>query len=186
MIKLKTLLPKHIVVEAMPGQIGAVAAATNRNKGAADSEEPSSASDEFYMWVNYNPVYNKSAQFNCKLENVEIYKQEEKPEGGGFFKKLGAKISKALGGDSTVTLTFSSPRIKEKIGLILVSKDNKFKAATLSSSSEQLQAAITKEHAPKFINYLINQSKWKNELKQSFPDIDKQLTPESFEAIKLK
>jgi hypothetical protein len=86
MIKLKTLLPKHVVAEAMPGQIGAVAAATNRNKGAADSEEPSSASDEFYMWVNYNPVYKKSAQFNCKLEMLKFTNKKKNQKVVDFLK----------------------------------------------------------------------------------------------------
>lgn len=182
MIKLKTLLPEHIVKEAMPGQIGAVAAASLNAKNAKD-EEPSSASDEFYMWVKYDPLRKKSAQFNCKIENVSIYsgqKSSEKPTDGGFFKKLGAKIAKAFASDSTITVTLSSPSIKEKIGLFLVMKDDKFKAVT-SSTAQELQASVTKEHAPKFINYLIKQSKWKNELKENFPDIEKQLTPESFE-----
>ena len=186
MIKLKTLLPEHIVKEAMPGQIGAVAAASLNTKNAED-EEPSSAPDEFHMWVKYDPLRKRSAQFNCKIENVNIDNQQkssEKPTDGGFFKKLGAKIAKALASDSTITITLSSPRVKEKIGLFLVMKDDKFKAVT-SSTAQELQAALTKEQAPKFISYLLGQSKWKDKLKENFPNIDKQLTPESFVAAKI-
>jgi len=177
---------KAFVKEALPGQIGAVAAASLNAKNAKD-EEPSSASDEFYVLVKYDPLRKKSARFNCKIENIKIDNQQkssEKSTGGGFFKNIGAKIAKALASDSTITIILSSPRVDEKIGLFLVMKDDKFKAVT-SSTAQELQAVIEKEQAPKFINYLLGQSKWKDKLKENFPNIDKQLTPESFETGKL-
>lgn len=182
MIKLKTLLPEHVINEAPPGGIGGVAAATLNRKNRRD-EEPSSASDEFLLWVKYDALYNRTSKINCKLEAVEIVKEEEKPAGGGFFKKLAANISKALGGVSTITCLFSSENLDEQVILALALKNDKFQAVARSKTSNY-QGVVTEEHASKFIKYLINQSKWKNEISENFPDIEKQLTPDSFQSLK--
>ncbi len=172
--KLKTM--KHLktfesykVNELLAGHMGAVHSAT-RNMKSASGEEPSDKADEFSLSICTNPLYKKFANYNYKLKDVKFEKVEPKK---GF-------ISKMFSGSSTIDFTFSKVGDDSNAFLSLKFKDGKFVLAN-SSTSDQVMATIPDgEQAHKFIKYLLDQSQWKDKLKESFSDIDKTLTKESF------
>ncbi len=157
------------VNELLAGHMGAVHSAT-RNMKSASGEESSDKPDEFSLSICTNPLYKKFANYNYKLKNVKFEKVEPKK---GF-------ISKLFSGDSTIEFTFSKVSDDSSAFLSLKFKGDKFVLAN-SSTSDQVMATIPDDvQADKFINYLLGQSQWKDKLKESFPDIDKSLTKESF------
>jgi len=155
--------------EALAGHMGAVHSAT-RNMGVASGEEPSDKADEFSLSICTNPLYKKFANYNYKLKNVEFEKVEPKK---GFMSKL-------FSGSSSIEFTFSKVKDNSDASLTVKLKGDKF-VLNNSSTSEDVMATIPDaEKAKKFINFLLGQSQWKDELTKNFENIKESLTIESF------
>lgn len=155
--------------EALAGHMGAVHSAT-RNMGVASGEEPSDKSDEFSLYICTNPLYKKFANYNYKLKNVEFEKVEPKK---GFMSKL-------FSGSSSIQFTFSKVKDNSDASLTVKLKGDKF-VLNNSSTSEDVMATIPDaEKAKKFLNFLLGQSQWKDELTKNFENIKESLTVESF------
>jgi hypothetical protein len=155
--------------EALAGHMGAVHSAT-RNMGVASGEEPSDKADEFSLYICTNPLYKKFANYNYKLKNVEFEKVEPKK---GFMSKL-------FSGSSSIEFTFSKVKDNSDASLTVKLKGDKF-VLNNSSTSEDVMATIPDaEKAKKFINFLLGQSQWKDELTKNFENIKESLTVESF------
>jgi hypothetical protein len=155
--------------EALAGHMGAVHSAT-RNMGVDSGEEPSDKADEFSLSICTNPLYKKFANYNYKLKNVEFEKVEPKK---GFMSKL-------FSGSSSVKFTFSKVKDNSDASLTVKLKGDKF-VLNNSSTSEDVMATIPDaEKAKKFINFLLGQSQWKDELTKNFESIKESLTVESF------
>lgn len=154
--------------EALAGHMGAVHSAT-RNMGVASGEEPSDKADEFSLSICTNPLYKKFANYNYKLKNVEFEKVEPKK---GFMSKL-------FSGSSSIEFTFSKVKDNSDASLTVKLKGDKF-VLNNSSTSEDVMATIPDvEKSKKFLNYLLGQSQWKDELTKNFENIKESLTPES-------
>ena len=154
--------------EALAGHMGAVHSAT-RNMGVASGEEPSDKADEFSLYICTNPLYKKFANYNYKLKNVEFEKVEPKK---GFMSKL-------FSGSSSIQFTFSKVKDNSDAFLTVKLKGDKFVLIN-SSTSEDVMATIPDvEKSKKFLNYLLGQSQWKDELTKNFENIKESLTPES-------
>ena len=155
--------------EALAGHMGAVHSAT-RNMGVASGEEPSDKADEFSLYICTNPLYKKFANYNYKLKNVEFEKVEPKK---GFMSKL-------FSGSSSIQFTFSKVKDNSDAFLTVKLKGDKF-VLNNSSTSEDVMATIPDvEKSKKFLNYLLGQSQWKDELTKNFENIKESLTVESF------
>jgi hypothetical protein len=155
--------------EALAGHMGAVHSAT-RNMGVASGEEPSDKADEFSLYICTNPLYKKFANYNYKLKNVEFEKVEPKK---GFMSKL-------FSGSSSIEFTFSKVKDNSDASLTVKLKGDKF-VLNNSSTSEDVMATIPDaEKAKKFVNFLLGQSQWKDELNKNFENIKESLTVESF------
>lgn len=154
--------------EALAGHMGAVHSAT-RNMSVALGEEPSDKADEFSLYICTNPLYKKFANYNYKLKNVEFEKVEPKK---GFMSKL-------FSGSSSIQFTFSKVKDNSDAFLTVKLKGDKF-VLNNSSTSEDVMATIPDaEKSKKFLNYLLGQSQWKDELTKNFENIKESLTPES-------
>lgn len=154
--------------EALSGHMGAVHSAT-KNMKSASGEEASDKADEFSLSICTNPLYKKFANYNYKLKNVKTEKAEPKK---GF-------ISKLFSGSSSIQFTFTKVKDNSEAFLTLKLKGDKF-VLNNSSTSEDIMATIPDvEQAKKFINYLLGQSQWKDELTKNFENIKTSLTPES-------
>jgi hypothetical protein len=154
--------------EALAGHMGAVHSAT-RNMKSASGEEPSDKSDEFSLHICTDPLYKKFANYNYKLKDVEIEKVEPKK---GFMSKL-------FSGSSSIDFTFTKVKDNSEAFLSLKLKGDKFVLAN-SSTSENIMATIPDlEQAKKFLNFLLGQSQWKDELTKNFENIKESLTIES-------
>ena len=154
--------------EALAGHMGAVHSAT-RNMGVASGEEPSDKADEFSLYICTNPLYKKFANYNYKLKNVEFEKVEPKK---GFMSKL-------FSGSSSIQFTFSKVKDNSDASLTVKLKGDKF-VLNNSSTSEDVMATIPDaEKAKKFLNFLLGQSQWKDELTKNFENIKESLTIES-------
>ena len=154
--------------EALAGHMGAVHSAT-RNMKSASGEEPSDKTDEFSLSICTNPIYRKFANYNYKLKNVEIEKAEPKK---GF-------ISKLFSGSSSIQFTFTKVKDNSEAFLTLKLKGDKFVLNNSSRSEDVMGTLPDAEQAKKFINFLLGQSQWKDELTKNFENIKTSLTPES-------
>jgi len=154
--------------EALAGHMGAVHSAT-KNMRSASGEDVSDKVDEFSLSICTNPLYKRFANYNYKLKNVKFEKVEPKK---GFMSKL-------FSGSSSIEFTFTKVSDKSEAFLTLKLKGDKF-ILNNSSTSEDVMATIPDaEQAKKFINYLLGQSQWKDELTKNFENIKTLLTPES-------
>ena len=154
--------------EALAGHMGAVHSAT-RNMGSASGEEPSTKSDEFSLHICTDPLYKRFANYNYKLKDVEIEKVEPKK---GFMSKL-------FSGSSSIVFTFSKLKDNSDAYLTVKLKGDKFILANSSTSEDVMATIPDAEKAKKFLNFLLGQSQWKDELTKSFENIKESLTPES-------
>jgi hypothetical protein len=154
--------------EALAGHMGAVHSAT-RNMGVASGEEPSDKADEFSLLICTNPLYKKFANYNYKLKNVEFEKVEPKK---GFMSKL-------FSGSSSIEFTFSKVKDNSDASLTVKLKGDKFVLNNSSTSEDVMGTLPDAEQAKKFINFLLGQSQWKDELTKNFENIKTSLTPES-------
>ena len=154
--------------EALAGHMGAVHSAT-RNMGVASGEEPSDKADEFSLYICTNPLYKKFANYNYKLKNVEFEKVEPKK---GFMSKL-------FSGSSSIQFTFSKVKDNSDASLTVKLKGDKFVLNNSSTSEDVMGTLPDGEQAKKFINFLLGQSQWKDELTKNFENIKTSLTPES-------
>lgn len=155
--------------EALAGHMGAVHSAT-RNMGVASGEEPSDKADEFSLSICTNPLYKKFANYNYKLKDVEFEKVEPKK---GFMSKL-------FSGSSSIQFTFSKLKDNSDAFLTVKLKGDKFILANSSTSEDVMATIPDAEKAKKFLNYLLGQSQWKDELTKNFENIKESLTVESF------
>jgi hypothetical protein len=154
--------------EALAGHMGAVHSAT-RNMGVASGEEPSDKADEFSLYICTNPLYKKFANYNYKLKNVEFEKVEPKK---GFMSKL-------FSGSSSIQFTFSKVKDNSDAFLTVKLKGDKFVLNNSSTSEDVMVTIPDVEKSKKFLNYLLGQSQWKDELTKNFENIKESLTPES-------
>ena len=154
--------------EALAGHMGAVHSAT-RNMGVASGEEPSDKADEFSLYICTNPLYKKFANYNYKIKNVEIEKVEPKK---GFMSKL-------FSGSSYIQFTFTKVSDNSEALLTLKLKGDKFVLNNSSTTEDVMGTLPDAEQAKKFINFLLGQSQWKDELTKNFENIKTSLTPES-------
>jgi hypothetical protein len=154
--------------EALAGHMGAVHSAT-RNMKSASGEEPSDKADEFSLSICTNPIYKKFANYNYKLKNVEFEKVEPKK---GFMSKL-------FSGSSSIEFTFSKVKDNSDAFLTVKLKGDKFILANSSTSEDVMATIPDAEKATKFLNFLLGQSQWKDELTKNFENIKESLTPES-------
>lgn len=155
--------------EALAGHMGAVHSAT-RNMGVASGEEPSDKADEFSISICTNHLYKKFAHYNYKLKNVEFEKVEPKK---GF-------ISKLFSGSSSIVFTFTKVKDNSDAFLTVKLKGDKFVLANSSTSEDVMATIPDAEKAKKFLNFLLGQSQWKDELTKNFENIKESLTTESF------
>jgi hypothetical protein len=138
--------------------------------GVASGEEPSDKADEFSLSICTNPLYKKFANYNYKLKNVEFEKVEPKK---GF-------ISKLFSGSSSIDITFSKVKDNSDALLTLKLKGDKFVLANSSTTEDVMATIPNAEQAKKFLNFLLGQSQWKDELTKNFENIKESLTVESF------
>lgn len=157
------------VNELLAGHGGAVHAAT-RNISSAEGEEPSDKPDEFSLTICTNPLYKRYAKYNYKLKDVKFEKVEPKK---GFMSKL-------FSGSSTIDFEFSKVKDNKEALLTLKLKNDKFILANSTTSDKTFGTIQDDDQADKFIKFLLNQSQWKDKLKESFPNIVELLTKESF------
>ena len=149
--------------------MGAVHSAT-RNMGGASGEEPSDKADEFSLSICTNPLYKRFANYNYKLKNVEFEKVEPKK---GFMSKL-------FSGSSSIEFTFSKVKDNSDASLTVKLKGDKFILANSTTTEDVMATIPNAEQVKKFINFLLGQSQWKDELVKSFENIKESLTVESF------
>jgi hypothetical protein len=155
--------------ELLAGHMGAVHSAT-RNMGGASGEEPSDKADEFSLSICTNPLYKRFANYNYKLKNVEFEKVEPKK---GF-------ISKLFSGSSAIEFTFSKVKDNSDASLTVKLKGDKFILANSTTTEDVMATIPNAEQAKKFLDYLLGQSQWKDELTKNFENIKESLTVESF------
>jgi hypothetical protein len=155
--------------ELLAGHMGAVHSAT-RNMGGASGEEPSDKADEFSLSICTNPLYKRFANYNYKLKNVEFEKVEPKK---GFMSKL-------FSGSSSIEFTFSKVKDNSDASLTVKLKGDKFILANSSTTEDVMATIPNAEQAKKFLDYLLGQSQWKDELTKNFENIKESLTVESF------
>lgn len=155
--------------ETLAGHMGAVHSAT-RNMKSASGEEASDKADYFSLSICTNPLYKKFANYNYKLKDVKIEKVETKK---GFMSKL-------FSGNSSINFTFSKVKDNSDAFLTLKLKGDKFILSNSSTSENTMATIPDAEQANKFINYLLSQSQWKDELSKHFENIKDLLTVESF------
>jgi hypothetical protein len=136
---------------------------------SASGEEPSDKTDEFSLSICTNPIYRKFANYNYKLKEVEIDKVEPKK---GFMSKL-------FSGSSSIQFTFTKVKDNSEAFLTLKLKGDKFVLNNSSTSEDVMGTLPDAEQAKKFINYLVGQSQWKDELVKNFENIKDILTIES-------
>jgi hypothetical protein len=154
--------------EALAGHMGAVHSATRNIKDAA-GEEPSDKPDEFSLVICTNPLYKRFAKYNYKLTDVKIEKVEPKK---GFMSKL-------FSGSSTIDFTFEKVSDKSKAFMTMKLKGEKFILANSTTTENTMATIQDDEQAKKFVNYLLNQSKYKEELVKNFENIKEILTTDS-------
>lgn len=154
--------------EALAGHMGAVHSAT-RNMSSASGEEPSDKADEFSLSICTNPLYKKFANYNYKLKDVKFEKVEPKK---GFMSKL-------FSGSSSIEFTFTKIKDNSEAFLTVKLKGDKFVLSNSSTSEDIMGTLPDAEQAKKFINYLLTQSQWKDELIKNFENIKELLTIES-------
>jgi hypothetical protein len=155
--------------EALAGHMGAVHSAT-RNMQSASGEEPSDKADEFSLSICTNPLYKRFANYNYKLKDVKIEKAEPKK---GF-------ISKLFSGSSSINFLFSKVSDNSEALLTVKLKGDKFVLANSSTTTDVMATIPESEQSKKFINYLLSQSDWKDELVKNFENIKEILTIDSF------
>lgn len=185
MIKLKTLIPEHVVKKQHLLEKSDI---VYKNSTEAEDEKASSAPDEFLIWINYYPLLNKAAKFNAKLTDVRTYLPKDDvqdKEDSGFFKKLGKSFLKAISGANKpgIDFEFTAPRFEGVASMGVDYKDGKFtlgKVRGFSGSSDEVPGYLTDEAVDKFIKYLLTRSEYADALKQAFPDIETTLKPDAF------
>jgi hypothetical protein len=155
--------------EALAGHMGAVHSAT-RNMKSASGEEASDKADEFSLSICTNPLYKRFANYNYKLKNVEFEKVEPKK---GFMSKL-------FSGSSAIEFTFSKVKDNSDASLTVKLKGDKFILANSTTTEDVMATIPDAEKAKKFLNFLLGQSQWKDELTKNFENIKESLTVESF------
>lgn len=157
--------------EATPGNIGAIVGGSHKPT-AVTEEEPSEKADEFSCNVMVNPIFKKWGIYNVKVVECYIDKQEKKQ---GFFKKLFSR-------NSSITFLLESERLKKNIMMDFELKDEIFERQGPPRSEEYAYGYISKDHQDKFIKWITTESKWKDEIKNSFEDFDKIFIKKSFES----
>jgi len=155
--------------EALAGHMGAVAAAT-KNIKSPSGEEPSSKSDEFNLSVLVNPLYKRYANYNYKLKDVVFEKAKVKE---GFFSGI-------FSSNPTIKFVFTKVADGKEATIQVKLKGDNFVLSNSSTSDDVIGSIPDSGEATKFINYLLGQSEWKDDLNKSFENIKDKLTPESF------
>jgi len=155
--------------EALPGQMGAVSSAT-KNIKSPSGDSPSDKPDEFSLSILVNPLYKRYANYNYKLKDVEFEKPKVKE---GF-------LSNIFSSSPTIKFIFNKVSDGKEATMQIKLKGDNFVLNNSSTSSEEVGTIPDSGEATKFINYLLGQSEWKDDLSKSFENIKDKLTPESF------
>ena len=80
---------------------------------------------------------------------------------------------------SSIGFTFTKVSDNSEAFLTLKLKGDKFVLSNSSTTEDVMATLPDAEQAKKFINYLLGQSQWKDELTKNFENIKTLLTPES-------
>jgi hypothetical protein len=155
--------------EALPGQMGAVSSAT-KNIKSPSGDSPSDKPDEFSLSILVNPLYKRYANYNYKLKDVEFEKAKAQE---GF-------LSNIFSSSPTIKFIFNKVSDGKEATIQIKLKGDNFVLNNSSTSSEEVGTIPDSGEATKFINYLLGQSEWKDDLSKSFENIKDKLTPESF------
>ncbi len=155
--------------EALAGQMGAVAAATKNIKNPS-GEEASSKPDEFSLSVLVNPMYKRYANYNYKLKDVIFEKPKVKE---GFFSNM-------FSSSPTIKFVFTKVADGKEATMQVKLKGDNFVLNNSSTSNDVIGSIPDSGEATKFINYLLGQSEWKDDLNKSFENIKDKLTPNTF------
>ncbi len=148
---------------------------TGKGSSSAKDEKASSDAGEFLMNVRVSLVPKLFAARNMKFDKIEVDKKAEAEEKGGFFKKLGSKISSALS-NNRITLYFKREGMSKGVTIGLKEKNGKFISDDISEVTKTLPGFILDESKQKLINFI----KSRPEVKEAFPEIDKMLDVSSF------
>lgn len=152
-------------------EYGTSAAIFHGHGSSSDKEKASDKEDEFLILSkNVDLMLTSEDLLNATLTNVTIRvaKGQDKK---GFFKRVFTDGSQIL-------FTFDNGQEKMNPELLVESKGKEFKQIKSERHGENtFQAFFNEEQAKKFVEYLLKKSKWKDELKEKFPDIEKQLLP---------
>jgi hypothetical protein len=156
--------------EEVPGSIGAIVGGSHKSKEATQ-EKATDKPDEFLCNALVNVIMKKWGTYNCTIKECKIVKAEPKK---GFFNKLFAE-------NSTIEFHLVSDRLKVPIQMKFKLKKDKFVRVTESNGEKLITGYVVEEQADKFIKYVLTQSKYKDELKQNFENIEETFTKESFD-----
>ena len=155
--------------EALAGHMGAVSSAT-KNAKSPSGDSPSDKPDEFSLSILVNPLYKRYANYNYKLKDVEFEKAKVQE---GF-------LSNIFSSSPTIKFIFNKVSDGKEATIQIKLKGDNFILNNSSTSNEEVGTIPDSGEATKFINYLLGQSEWKDDLNKSFENIKDKLTPESF------
>ena len=154
--------------EALAGHMGAVSSAT-KNAKSPSGDSVSSKPDEFSLSILVNPMYKRYANYNYKLKDVEF----EKPKTQEGF------LSNIFSSSPTIKFIFDKVSDGKEATIQVKLKNDEFVLNNSSTSSEDVGTIPDSGEATKFINYLLGQSQWKDDLSKSFENIKDKLKPSS-------
>jgi hypothetical protein len=155
--------------EALAGHMGAVSSAT-KNAKSPSGDSTSDKPDEFSLSILVNPMYKRYANYNYKLKDVEF----EKPKTQEGF------LSNLFSSSPTIKFIFDKVSDGKKATIQIKLKNDEFVLNNSSTSDEEVGTIPDSGEATKFINYLLGQSQWKDDLSKSFENIKDKLKPSSF------
>ena len=157
------------LTEALAGHMGAVSSATKNSKSPS-GDTPSDSPDEFSLSILVNPMYKRYANYNYKLKDVEFEKAKVQE---GF-------LSNIFSSSPTIKFIFDKVEGGKEATIQVKLKNDEFVLNNSSTSTEDVGTIPDSDQATKFINYLLGQSQWKDDLSKSFENIKDKLKPSSF------
>jgi hypothetical protein len=115
-------------------------------------------------------MYKRYANYNYKLKDVIFEKPKVKE---GFFSGM-------FSSSPTIKFVFTKVSDGKEATIQIKLKGDNFILNNSSTSNEEVGTIPDSGEATKFINYLLGQSEWKDDLNTSFENIKDKLTPNSF------
>jgi len=115
-------------------------------------------------------MYKRYANYNYKLKDVIFEKPKVKE---GFFSNM-------FSSNPTIKFVFTKVSDGKEATMQIKLKGDNFVLNNSSTSNDVIGSIPDSGEATKFINYLLGQSEWKDDLNKSFENIKDKLTPNSF------